>query len=77
MTSYLRLRLSKIQSQIWTLGTWSSDTWAFDTELLSREELTFAKSYREAFTCDVCTFSLYDRILRVDQTSWGRGLFEL
>ena len=36
MTSYLRLRLSKIQSQIWTL----------DTELLSREEAAFAKSYK-------------------------------
>ena len=44
MTSYLRLRLSKIQSQIWTLD--------FDAELLSREELTFAKSYRGASTCD-------------------------
>lgn len=36
MTSYLRLRLSKIQSQIWTL----------DNELLSREEAAFAKSYK-------------------------------
>ena len=53
MTSYLRLRLSKIQSQIWTLGTWSLDTWAFDTELLSKEELTFAKSYRGASICDI------------------------
>ena len=47
MTSYLRLRLSKIQSQIWTLD--------FDAELLSREELTFAKSHRGASTCDVRT----------------------
>ena len=53
MTSYLRLRLSKIQSQIWTLGTWSLDTWAFDTELLSKEELAFAKSYRGASICDI------------------------
>ena len=54
MTSYLRLRLSKIQSQVWTLGSWTLDTWAFDTDLLSREELTFAKSYREeASTCDI------------------------
>ena len=53
MTSYLRLRLSKIQSQIWTVGTWSLDTWAFDTELLSKEELTFAKSYRGDSLCDI------------------------
>ena len=53
MTSYLRLRLSKIQSQVWTLGTWTLDTWAFDAELLSREELAFAKSYRGASIYDV------------------------
>ena len=40
-------------AQVWTLGTWTLDTWAFDAELLSREELAFAKSYREASIYDV------------------------
>ena len=38
MTSYLRLRLAKIQSQIWAL----------DESLLSREEVAFARSHRAA-----------------------------
>ena len=75
MTSYLRLRLSKIQSQIWTLGAWSLDTWAFDEELLSREELTFAKSYRGASTCDVRTkeeiqFCTQTRLINTLETAY-------
>lgn len=58
MTSYLRLRLSKIQSQVWTLGSWTLDTWAFDTDLLSREELTFAKSYRSNLETHFKTLAL-------------------
>jgi GINS complex subunit 4 len=47
MTSYLRLRLAKIQSQIWTL----------DADLLSREEVAFSKSHRASLEAHVKTLA--------------------